>query len=426
MNVVKVCVNAAIVGLLAADLSAAPAVTVVSVSRDEGGALKVSYTLTDGPAIVTADVLTNGVSTAGAGAKHVSGDVNRIVRGDGDHSFYWQAGGDWPKGVSPASASFAVQAWSLQDPPPYLAINLSVTNCHRFYAYPDAFPVPGGVTNVLYKTEWLVMRKIPAAGVTWKMGKNKTDTSNDGANRSTSHKVTFTDNYYVAVYELTSRQASYFGGATTTAFDALPMGKLSNGKYPTIGDLRGSYGEGYEWPTDRRVKEDSVIGKMRKLTGIALDLTTDAQWEYACRAGVATAFNNGYNGTSGSGISDIAWWNESAPKEVGLLKPNKWGLYDMHGNVWEICLDWCQTSLSADETNPVGPTPVSYSGGQATIYANGESGTTESVGHTYRGGCYNRGKGDQLRSAHRNWWGESSTGSQFGCRLACPCPAIAE
>ena len=426
MNVVRTGILAVLFALSADGVSASPLVKDVSVSPDGGSVLKVSYNLTGGPAIVTVDVLTNGASTAGVGAKHVSGDVNRIVRTDGDHAFYWQAGSDWPKDVAPASASFAVQAWALANPPPYLAINLSVTNCHRFYAYPDAFPAPGGVTNILYKTEWLVMRKIPAAGVTWKMGKNKTDTSNDGANRSTSHKVTFTDNYYIAIYELTRRQASYFGGAEASAFDALPMGKLSNDSYPTIGDIRGSYGDGYLWPTDKRVKEDSVIGKMRKLTGFALDLTTDAQWEYACRAGVATAFNNGYNGTSGSGISDVAWWNESSPREVGLLKPNEWGLYDMHGNVWEVCLDWCQTSLSADETNPVGPTPISYSGGQATVYKNGVGGETESVGHTYRGGCYNRGKGDQLRSAHRNGWGESAAGIQFGCRLACPCPAISE
>lgn len=423
MRIVERTVVAMLLTLFASRSQAAPSVTGVSLSRDgEAGVLKVSYSLSGSPAIITVDVLTNGASTAGIGVKRVSGDVNRIVRGDGLRMFYWQAGGDWPKGVDPASATFAVQAWPLDNPPPYMAVNLSVTNCHRFYAHPDAFPAPGGVTNILYKTEWLVMRKIPAAGVTWKMGKNATDTSDDAAHRSTSHKVTFTENYYMAVYELTRRQASYFGGATATGFDALPFG------YVTIGDVRGSYADGYAWPTDKRVKEASVIGKMRALTGLDLDLPTDAQWEYACRAGVATAFNNGYNGTSGSGISDVAWWNESTPQEVGLLKPNAWGLYDMHGNVWEMCLDWCQTSLAADETDPVGPTPVSYSHseGLAMVFMDGTSGETESVGRTFRGGFYRRRSGDQLRSAHRNWWSEKSKAEYFGCRLACPCPAVSE
>lgn len=407
-------------------LFAAPSVTDVTLTPDGGSVFKVGYTLTGGPAIVTVDVLTNGVSTAGVGAKHVSGDVNRIVRGKGAHVFYWQSGSDWPKDVPVSSASFAVQAWPLDDPPPYMAANLSVTNCLRFYAYPDAFPAPGGVTNVLYKTEWLVMRKIPAAGVTWTMGKNDTDTSVNGDNRSTSHKVTFRSNYYIAVYELTRRQASYFGGASASSHDALPMGKLSTGKYPVFADIRGSYGEGYLLPTDRRVKEDSVIGRMRELTGLKLDLPTDAQWEYACRAGTATAFANGFNGMDKSGISDIGLLAASGPQEVGLLRPNNWGLYDMHGNVWEICLDWCRTSLSADETDPVGPVPVSYSGGKAMVYKNGTDGETEEAGHVFRGGSYTRTDGGMLRSAHRNWWPETSAEASFGYRLACPCPAASE
>ena len=204
------------------------------------------------------------------------------------------------------------------------------------------------------------------------------------------------------------------------------MDKLSTGKNPLFADIRGSYAEGYLWPTDKRVKEDSVIGRMRSLTGLALDLTTDAQWEYACRAGTDTAFSNGYNGMDKSGISDIALLDASGPQEVGLLNPNPWGIYDMHGNVWEVCLDWCQTSLSADDTDPVGPTPISYSAGLATIYKNGKDGDTEAVGHVFRGGAYNRTDGGMLRSAHRNWWKETATDLAFGYRLACPCPAVSE
>ena len=81
-------------------------------------------------------------------------------------------------------------------------------------------------------------------------------------------------------------------------------------------------------------------------------LPTEAQWEYACRAGTTTAYN------TGDTISDNTGWyssnSESKTHDVGLKLANAWGLYDMHGNVWEWCWDWYGSYPSKAQTNPMG------------------------------------------------------------------------
>jgi len=83
-------------------------------------------------------------------------------------------------------------------------------------------------------------------------------------------------------------------------------------------------------------------------------LPTEAQWEYACRAGTTTNWHFGNN--EGEHVN-YAWYREnsgSKTRQVGLKLPNTWGLYDMHGNVWEWCWDWLETYPSVAQADPVG------------------------------------------------------------------------
>jgi tetratricopeptide (TPR) repeat protein len=109
-------------------------------------------------------------------------------------------------------------------------------------------------------------------------------------------------------------------------------------------------------------------------------LPTEAEWEYACRAGTTTRFSFGDDEAE---LVDYAWCEANSAKQVHPVrqkKPNSWGLYDMHGNVWEWCSDWHADHPSRDETNPTGP---------ATGYM-----------RVFRGGCWIYGAGS-CPSSHR-------------------------
>ena len=93
-------------------------------------------------------------------------------------------------------------------------------------------------------------------------------------------------------------------------------------------------------------------------------LPTEAEWEYACRAGSTTPFNTGenlttnqanYNGNYPYNKNTTGIYREQST-EVGSFAPNAYGLYDMHGNVWEWCRDWYGDYPSTSQSNPTGPT----------------------------------------------------------------------
>jgi len=111
------------------------------------------------------------------------------------------------------------------------------------------------------------------------------------------------------------------------------------------------------------VDAGSFFGILRARTGLTFDLPTEAQWEYACRAGTTTALNSGKD-LNDTNMAEVAryYYNQDDGKggcsehtKVGCYLPNAWGLHDMHGNVLEWCLDWYQANLGGDDvTDPVG------------------------------------------------------------------------
>jgi len=128
-----------------------------------------------------------------------------------------------------------------------------------------------------------------------------------------------------------------------------------------------SWFQGASYPVEQ-VSWDAIQGY---LSATGMRLPSEAEWEYACRAGTTTAFHSmpGYpNGTNDDNQAGaIAWWGASyggnsghQTHAVGGKAANALGLHDMSGNVWEWVNDWYQAYSSGEQTNPVGPVSGTY------------------------------------------------------------------
>ena len=133
--------------------------------------------------------------------------------------------------------------------------------------------------------------------------------------------------------------------------------------------IRGS-SDGAQWPASNAVDSDSFLGKLRARTELDFDLPTEAQWEYACRAGTTTTYSYG-----NSADGNYMWYRDNSSSqthEVGTKQPNPWGLYDMHGNVKEWCIDWYASSLGG------GTDPKGSSSGSKRVFRGGTEGSIAS------------------------------------------------
>ena len=392
--------------------------TVTSFTQDPDSLqVTVEYTL-DAPAIVTADFQKKvDGSFESIGEKrfaNLSGDVNRFIETTGTHRLFWTPDDADRSGETISAANFQVvlSAWAKDDPPDYMAVNLSVSNSVFYYVSSNA--VPGGVTDKLYKTEFLLMRRIPAKGVTWKMGSPESDALRN-ANREALHEVSLTADYWMGVYEFTQTQYGHLYAGSGNAFTSFEESSV----LPVCGtayySIRGDLGQA-NWPSQLH-KVGGYLAKLRKRTGVEFDLPTEAQWEYACRAGTGTQWN--IPSLSSADANDannklakhaiMSYNNKPCSKEatscgpVGLYAPNAFGLYDMHGNVQEWCLDYFLEDLGAEPAeDPKGPT------------------SAEGSARVARGGAYTSGA-TECRSAYRIRSTElSGANAYFGFRVMAP------
>ena len=145
----------------------------------------------------------------------------------------------------------------------------------------------------------------------------------------TQHEVTLTKPYYIGKFEVTQEQWEAVMGDN-------PSSKTKGAKLP-VTDV--SWNDCQEF-----------IKKLNASTKANYRLPSEAEWEYACRAGTITAYSFGDNLT----ISDANILG-SGIKAVGSYKPNAFGLYDMHGNVFELCEDRCANYPTGPVTDPIGP-----------------------------------------------------------------------
>ena len=228
----------------------------------------------------------------------------------------------------------------------YCVIDLSGGPSAKAYPVVALGAEPEGGWTDEYKTTKLVLRRIDAG--TFTMGAGELYPNQP-------HQVTLTKPFYTGVFEVTQKQYELVMGANPSSYkgDMRPVDKVSYNM------IRGT-SAGTSWPANNAVDATSFLGKLRAKTGLGLDLPTEAQWEYACRAGTTGDFNNG--GMLEDSEEMVRWSHNygdgkggysDAHTVVGSYLPNAWGLYDMHGNVREWCLDWYEEPLSA-ATDPKG------------------------------------------------------------------------
>ena len=166
--------------------------------------------------------------------------------------------------------------------------------------------------------------------------------------KETQVTVELSHGFWIGKYEVTQRQYQEVTGKIPSLF-------RGNSNFPV---------EMVNWA--------DAIGFCRNLTdqehlagrlpeGWVYRLPSEAQWEYACRAGSLSALNNGENLTDAltecSNLDAVGWYGRNSDRsthEVGRKRPNAWGLYDMHGNVWEWCDDLYGENLEGGK-NPSGP-----------------------------------------------------------------------
>ena len=245
----------------------------------------------------------------------------------------------------------------------YIVIDLSAGPNAESYPVTHVYDVPEGGWTDEYKTTKMVLRKIKAGKFTMGSPTDELGRSND----ETQHRVTLTKAYYIGVFEVTQKQYELIMGRNPSYY----KGDMRPVEYVSYDTLRGSY-YGSAWPASYDVDETSFFGKLRAKTNMVFDLPTEAQWEYACRAGTTTALNSGKNLTSEDKCPNMAevgryYYNKNDGKggysehtTVGSYKPNAWGLYDMHGNVYEWCLDWYQSDIGYPANDPKGADSGTY------------------------------------------------------------------
>ncbi len=175
----------------------------------------------------------------------------------------------------------------------------------------------------------LEMVLVPAGK--FKMGSPASE--KERSDNETQHEVTLTTPFYMGKYEVTQEQYEAVMGNNPSAFD-----------------------KGAKLPVTDVSWEDcqEFIKKLNAKTNGGYRLPSEAEWEYACRAGTTTAYSFGDNITAKDANYNIGV-KIVKPVAVGGYKPNAFGLYDMHGNVWEWCEDWYAAYPKESVIDPNGP-----------------------------------------------------------------------
>ena len=346
---------------------------------------------------------------------------------EGSHRITWDANAD---GVTSRidKAEFIIQLKHYSEA--YMVIDVSggsSTNC-----YPVDFlngAPPNGFTDPEYKGNKIVLRRIHPGSYMAGSPTNEAN-RNQTAAREKQHRVAHSRTFYIGIYEITQKQFENVMGANknTSAYKD-PYHPVETVSYDTIRGKAIPSDHTYDWPWNDDVAPGSFVGMLREKCRAkdcdgnytesveGFDLPTEFQWEYACRAGTIGALNttNAYDnadsdeqdeqmkllGRYSGNMTDGKGGTSANHTVVGSYLPNQWGLYDMHGNVWELCRDWYVEDLTS--LNPK----------QYTDPSGAPSGTHRVM----RSGGWDNAV-SYCRSAHRDSYGPSAGYKSIGFRLS--------
>ena len=330
-----------------------------------------------------------------------------LVVGAGEKRVTWDASAQFPS-TSSDNFKVALAVEEIVEDPEYMILNLDDWT----FSYANSTNQTTIAVGSDSKISEMWFRKIEPG--TFMMGCATNEWDSSTAANEPLHSVEISKKFYISIFETTEAQYDRIA-SDTQGVSCLPKTRMS------YDALRGA-AAGATWPsqTDHRVDSDSFLGVFRAKLGNALviDLPTEAQWEMACRSkGDGTfigagCWNDGspyalYNNkTKDDNLANLAWYSGnsgSAMHEVGLKKPNLVGLYYMHGNVWEWCVDWFANSygLSRQQLSQTTVDPVGGSSGS---------------GRCRRAGSYS-GNPTDMRISSRRAPMNGSTYADYGFRL---------
>jgi len=272
----------------------------------------------------------------------------------------------------------------------------------------ESFPVdflngapPNGFNVDEYKGNKIVLRRIYPGS--YAAGSPTTEANRGKDPAEKQHRVAFSRPFYIGIFEVTQKQ--YYNVTGNDPSHANSKGDFRPVDSVSYNVLRGTANtttHQYDWPYQTDVDPASFMGILlakckskNPSTGLydvsvtGFDLPTEFQWEFACRAGTtgAIATTNAYdNASSSDQVTQLALMGRYAGNKssgaggfstyhtvVGSYLPNPWGLYDMHGNVLETCVDWAPKDPSALKQY---------------VDPEGEYGGDSALGRGARGGCY--------------------------------------
>jgi formylglycine-generating enzyme required for sulfatase activity len=323
---------------------------------EEGSQHDIAVTLRNGSSVITNEY------------GSLSGDLIGVT--PGARRIVWDPAYNNPSYPEALMVNFSVSLSTADDDNTYMIVDLS--GGASAAEYPVSFmsaPPAGGWTQE-YKTDKLVLRRIPA-------GSAVLGSPEDEIGRSQyfeiQRRTTFTNSFYMAVFETTQKQFENVMGYVPSSIPSGGLGDnrpVSHVEYQLLRGTNSAWKAGTSghaagtWPQHEATSFFGILNS--KLPAAALsaaglgdyemELPTVSQWEYACRAGTTGSYNNGTTiaaDTETDPNADLlAWYGGTVYNygvAVGQKLGNAYGLYDMHGNVWEITRD----SVSWNYQSPV-------------------------------------------------------------------------